>query len=538
LICIGDYRVKCLGPDHMVFKHLGRYFQYDFKDDLVRKTVAEKLEKLLKVVHKSVLSGAQKTWIADRLVVPKILWDMMIQSFPQSEVKGWQGMLTRFYKKWMGLALSAEPTILFRTSENQGYGLKSLLDSNVKQQVVKWSLLKESRDPQARQLFERRLRLDEKGEVGTGKVDSICLKIKELESVVIFEEMRGEIRKTGSKEGLKSSKKMSRRAKLLEVLKRDQEEKRIVPLHAFQMQANWLRWSPVLDRGMERSTDWGKVMTHYSERLFKFVMNAGLNTLPSPDNLKRWGVRKGKDFKCGLCSKSNVTAAHILAGCSYVLKTENQSPGTDRYTWRHNSVLSVIRKHLVKKVKEINGMEKKKASGLYLKKVFVKEGESVKKGKTDTPVPQKAKTLEKASDWKIDFDLSSERKRSYEMDRRVCSTSLIPDGFIVSYAEKICVVLELTCPMEENMDKWHKKKFEKYEEEIVSDVYQIVYVIMEVGARGGLPKDLRRNMRRLGLTKKEAKDVVEACVLMVRRCSFIIWCQRFNSEFVATEMTL
>ena len=62
------------------------------------------------------------------------------------------------------------------------------------------------------------------------------------------------------------------------------------------------------------------------------------------------------------------------------------------------------------------------------------------------------------------------------------------------------------------------------------------YVVVEVGARGGLNVTLRSSMKKLGLSKKEAASVVE--VLMARRCSFVIWCQRFNKEFIATEMTI
>jgi len=46
-------------------------------------------------------------------------------------------MLTRFYKKWTGLAQSAETSVFFRKRENQGYGLKNLLDVNETQQIVK-----------------------------------------------------------------------------------------------------------------------------------------------------------------------------------------------------------------------------------------------------------------------------------------------------------------------------------------------------------------------------------------------------------------
>ena len=446
----------------------------------------------------------------------------------------------KYYKKWTGLAASAETSVFFRSREHQGHGLKNLEDCNEKQQIVKWMIMKESKDPQARRIFERRLERDKRGEIGRGKKDSICLKIEKLESVLNFEGMRGEIRKAGSKEGLKTTRRVSHRAKVLKVYKREKEEKRIVPLHDYQMQANWLQWSDKLNRGMEQSVEWGKIMTCYSERLLKFILNANLNTLPSPDNLKRWNVKKGKDFKCGLCPQSAATAAHILAGCPYVLRQENQKSGVvDRYTWRHNSVLSVIKKHVVKRIREQNVVkEKRSVSSLSSGMIdFVKAGYKFfksQKKKDNRPLA----ILEKATDWECDFDLPQQGKKKYQMDQRVCATSFKPDGYIVSQEQKICVALELTCPMEENMEKRHLQKKKKYEQELTSAVYQMHYVIVEVGARGGLPDTLRRDLRRLGLTKKEAGVVVEECVIMARRCSFVIWCQRFNPDFVATEMQI
>ena len=109
----------------------------------------------------------------------------------------------------------------------------------------------------------------------------------------------------------------------------------------------------------------------------------------------------------------------------------------------------------------------------------------------------------------------------------------------MSHEEKICVPLELTCPLEENIEKRHKQKYDKYVEEITSDNYRIERGgILEVGARGFILETLRRFMKQLGMSKKEAGRVVEECQKMVTRCSFVIWCQRFNPEFVATKMTL
>ena len=150
---------------------------------------------------------------------------MLFQSFTSSEVKNWQAHLVKHYKKWTGSAAAAEPSIFFRRIENQGYGLKSLVDCNEAQQIVKWMILMESKDPQARRTFSRRLERDEQGEIGRGRKSSPCMMIKERLSVVNLEEIRGEIRKKGSKQGLKATRKSTTRAKVLNVYKRDQEEK-------------------------------------------------------------------------------------------------------------------------------------------------------------------------------------------------------------------------------------------------------------------------------------------------------------------------
>ena len=66
----------------------------------------------------------------------------------------------------------------------------------------------------------------------------------------------------------------------------------------------------------------------------KFAINAGLNTLPSADNLKRWGKRTSD--LCTVCSLNRKqTLSHILSYCNSALEQ-------GRYTWRHNSVLRTI----------------------------------------------------------------------------------------------------------------------------------------------------------------------------------------------------
>ena len=68
----------------------------------------------------------------------------------------------------------------------------------------------------------------------------------------------------------------------------------------------------------------------------------------------------------------------------------------------------------------------------------------------------------------------------------VCQTSLRIDGYVLSRTARTCIGLELACPMEENIAKWHGSKLGKYEEEIpgTKNGWKFYAVVIEVGARG------------------------------------------------------
>ena len=77
---------------------------------------------------------------------------------------------------------------------------------------------------------------------------------------------------------------------------------------------------------------WRSYLWDVPQGVLKFAINAGLNTLPSLDNLKRWGKRVSD--RCPFCGNTQ-TLLHVLSNCPIAL---NQG----RYTWRHNSVLSNV----------------------------------------------------------------------------------------------------------------------------------------------------------------------------------------------------
>ena len=113
---------------------------------------------------------------------------------------------------------------------------------------------------------------------------------------------------------------MQQRRLVSDSLKKEAEARRMRYLHIrqYEMQTNWLK---LFDKVIAEDLTWQKILHGYSSRLLKFVMNLRANTLPSPDNLRRWNI-KGKHV-CGLCAKENVTINHILAGCPWVFQQNN-----------------------------------------------------------------------------------------------------------------------------------------------------------------------------------------------------------------------
>ena len=187
-----------------------------------------------------------------------------------------------------------------------------------------------------------------------------------------------------------------------------------------------------------------------------------LNTLPSPDNLRRWNANK--DAICGLCTQKSATLCHILAGCPWVRGAENKlAYREDRYTWRHNNVLLAIARAVQERIQEANAKARPKETKQIapLQSTFVRAGQPIdsKKLSAKKELPH---LFQAANDWKCDFDLPEFRSpgSSYVFPHDVCLTTTKIDGYIISRSARICIGLELTCPMEENLVKQHSFKQE------------------------------------------------------------------------------
>lgn len=107
---------------------------------------------------------------------------------------------------------------------------------------------------------------------------------------------------------------------------------------------------------------------------------------------------------------------------------------------------------------------------------------------------------------------------------------MLCDSFIISRSKKIFIVLELTVPMEENIERWHQEKFNKYSS-LVCTGWQVELFMIEVGCRGYIPPRFSSFMRQLGFSSSETRKLRDNIQLVTRKCSYIIWINRFNKDF-------
>ena len=105
----------------------------------------------------------------------------------------------------------------------------------------------------------------------------------------------------------------------------------------------------------------------------------------------------------------------------------------------------------------------------------------------------------------------------------------------LSKQAKICIVWELTAPLEENIEKRHASKTAKYQRELVDNGqagWTIHIVCGEIGAKGWVPPTFTNDLRTVfGLPKRQRTKLANNCAWVARQCSYVIWLNRNNRAF-------
>ena len=120
------------------------------------------------------------------------------------------------------------------------------------------------------------------------------------------------------------------RTLLVNTIRQEYTNKRMAHSHSLVLQGVWTHW---IDYVEPFDITWNTIIYQIQPKLLSVMLNAMINSLPTPGLLRLWRIRS--DASCYLCNRSPCTLHHILVNCYPALHGK-------RYNWRHDSVLSTL----------------------------------------------------------------------------------------------------------------------------------------------------------------------------------------------------
>ena len=228
-----------------------------------------------------------------------------------------------------------------------------------------------------------------------------------------------------------------RRDMVITELKMIEEEKRTATAAGQAKQCAWMNW----EEAEARKLSWSSLMTMEPIAL-SFLLRSTYNLLPTPANHKQWGFIG--DDTCAMCKSARGSLRHVLSSCGSSLQM---------YTWRHNRVLAILAEITETQCMVANQQPTQDRKPCIS---FLQEGEAPPR---QVSKPQGQKFLAASRDWKMTADL----KEALHFPHHIVHTQERPDIMIWSDTVKHVIIVELTVPWEENMEKAFERKKLRYE---------------------------------------------------------------------------
>ena len=332
--------------------------------------------------------------------------------------------------------------------------------------------------------------------------------LEDAERKVVFDE---KFKGQSNKQGLGFHKvykhvlsKKEQREKVVEAIKLDHKQTAAIHTMGLALQGSVSKWGEDVQ---PFNLSWHKLISTKFPKVISHILNSYINCLPTPNNLKRW--QSIKDESCPLCNAPQCTLMHILSMCTVALEQR-------RYSWRHDSVLNTLQPELLKHIESWNESKEVKSNKI----IFVKAGERKAKTKSGSTPDH---LLRSSHDWKFQIDF---RDKPVIFPVEICPSALRPDIVIWSINTHFAILIELTCPAEENIHDAKLRKETRYAElltQIESAGWSTKLFTVEAGVRGCLSKTFLSTLRKLGFSPRLAKSVCSKVSDVVSRCSYSIF---------------
>ena len=466
-------------------KFVGRWIREDAKDTVITSEVQEDLVVYMDRLDKSELSGLQKCWGYQFMVLSKMKWPLAVYDTPITTVISWEQKTNKFLRSWLGAGHTLSRLCLFSKDSGVALPIDSLLDT---WKIEKCRLQQSfNTTPDA---FVRSI----EPKVRSGTLWSAQTTLSNARRDLECEAMRGMTQPhfragIGFGDWVKPWERMSEREKQIAVIGRVKEninQERHCQYGTLDMQCRWANWN---EEVLPMNLSWNN-MFNLGETLVGFALRIVYGTVVTPATKSKWDV--DEDGNCKLCETNRGTIQHILSGCPVSLQQ-------GRYRWRHDKVLKQIYEqvsyHIDKRVNNPKRSTKTNDTNINF----------VGPGKNNLSSARKIKhygnmgILTEAKDWIVIADLGNRLKFPDVVQVR---TLLRPDLIIYSKSMKRILWWEQTCPSEERIEESHKLKIARYvdlKKACETAGWSCYNMAIEVGARGFVAESLQKAAKSIGI---------------------------------------
>lgn len=506
---ISDDATITLLRDH--FKFLGRWISIELNEHKIQSFIRARFLEKLVIVDRCNVSGFMKLWIYQHYLLSQLAWPFLVYDLPISFARSLESESIMKLKSWAHLYRGADTGALFRRRELLGLGLTSISHHFCKMQLIKCSLLENSKDAKVREVFCHKIAKTSKW---TLKWNARKIYKSFSADVILQTQFPTQPSRLGLGNNVFNGNPSNAdiRRLLMKTTNDVKDHKLLAHSAQLERQGDWTSW---YDKANPFDFSWSNLIYGPGDSLISFVLNATINTCRTPSLLKLWGYHSSA--ACPLCNEENCTLHHILVNCDTALIQR-------RYNWRHDSVLvelqSSIGNHLqyhAKKMKKTTGEIK-----------FVKKAQF---SKNKSCVDRSTSLLDNARDWELLVDFDDNHSL---FPPEVYATAQRPDILIFSRKKKQIILGELTCGAEEGFANARLRKEARYAS-LVNNInndeanpWTALLFTLEVGARGFVAYSLTSFLRKLGLSSKNTRSTCKRLSLISSKCSYGIYLMHSN----------
>jgi hypothetical protein len=489
------------------FKFLGRWIHYYLNEADMKKRIQRIFTEDVTRVDRSLVNGYMKLWLYQFYILSHLSWPFVVHDLDLSFSRDLQAQIQPLLKRWAGVGRSVDIGVLFRPRADFGLALTSISDHYTSMQLVKCQLLESSVDKKVRDVYASRCIREAKLR-RVWRATNLNRKVNaQVDLDLRFPAQLGR-QGLGAGNYNANPTKPERRKLASITAKSFSRDKHMQHAQSLARQGVWLQWH---DQTVPVDLSWKNLIYGPGPHVIKFVLNATVNWVKTPDLLQLWGYKQRA--QCVLCGCDLCTLHHILVGCKTALKSK-------RYNWRHDSVLQRVAYELRPLVEEANARPTKPRTTPHISSSFVLPGAEPKATKKS----HRSSSLDGASDWKVLVDYDHE---SIVFPPEICATSKRPDLIIWSAEAKRVLLIELTCPAEEGILAAQVYKESRYSELLEhingSTSWTATLLTIEVGARGYVGRTVPRCFKKLGLCSSSISLLCKNLGEISARCSYAIY---------------